>query len=124
MKDLSLFWRPLEAGDKIFLLGLLAAYGVFIFWTWRHSRSPRQRAAFLACRTAALALVLLVFWQPPAERSVRSADVPVAVVIDRSESMAVPDAGVDSKHRRWDDVMKILGQRKELLEKSFAPQYF
>jgi len=124
MKDLSLFWRPLETGDKIFLLALLAAYGVFVYWTWRHSRSPRQRAIFLAFRTAALALVLLVFLQPSAERGVRLTDVPVAVVVDRSESMAVPDAGADGKRRRWDEAVQRLGGGKTFLDELFAPDYF
>ncbi|MBI4396909.1 MAG: hypothetical protein HY548_07435 [Elusimicrobia bacterium] len=83
----------------------------------------RTLASRFLFRLGAAVLLALIFLQPSFERRVRMSSVPVAIVVDSSESMAASDAGPDENVRRWDFARAALSRERERLEKNLSPAY-
>src|SRR5258708_39906099 len=83
------------------LLAALAAAGAIAWLVWRAKRPARQAAALWALETALLITLLVMIWQPALSVSMlKSRQNVVSIVIDDSRSMAVKDAGSESRKDR------------------------
>lgn len=124
MTDFFLQPRALEPWDRILLLCFLGVFAVSAFLTWRRGGPARRRAGMILFRLGSLALLTVIFFQPVWQRRVRLENVPLAVVLDGSESMAVADAGAEGRERRWDAALARLSRHREWLEEDFSPVYY
>lgn len=124
MKDFSLSLKHFEVLDSLLLAGLLLAVGLFVFWVWRRETLPRRRFLMFVLRLGGLLLVLTIFLQPILEHRVRLKDVPVAVLVDRSQSMLVTDGASERSQSRWQAVLTRLEKSRPFLERQFSPVYY
>ncbi|MGQ0645757.1 MAG: glutamine amidotransferase [Elusimicrobiota bacterium] len=121
MDSFSLSIPPLDAAGAALLLVLGAAYAAAAAAA-RRRRTGNSRGRLL-WRTAAAALLLAVFLRPSIERRAGADRPPLAVVVDRSESMAAPDGGRGGE-TRWAAVSSALGREADYLNKRFSPSYY
>ncbi len=121
MKGFSLAFRPLGGWETALLLLVAAGFAFFLWRTWNERRPPFRRAVLAALRLLAAGLLAVAFFQPSVKRSVRMKDAPVAVVLDRSESMAVADLENIS---RWKAATDWLAGVSPTLARESSPHFY
>lgn len=100
-----------------------AVLAVTVFVIVLSVRSGSRAARLVpALRAGALLLVAAVFLQPVWERRVRPEKVEVVAVMDRSESMAVADAGAGRS--RWEAALAALRRDAPGWEKRFDARFY
>jgi uncharacterized membrane protein len=123
MNEFSLTFPSLGAPAVIVLLVATAAGALSLLFGRSLQLSPARRRLLAALRLAAWIGLFFLLANPVVERQVRKSGVPLAVVIDSSESMSVRDEGADSS-RRWDEALRRLEEARAPLEKNFSVRYF
>jgi uncharacterized membrane protein len=106
-------------------LGVQIALAVGIFYAAVYAYLGRRRLAVLmVLRCAAIAALLLVLFKPALSiaPSLDSRRPPLAVLVDRSQSMATPDAAGGAS--RYLQCLRELQRQEPRLRQSFRPVYY
>lgn len=124
MKGFALSLRTMSWLEIILMLLVATGFALFVWLTWRERRSSFRRMVLTGLRVAATGLMAAAFLQPSVKRSVKMSDAPVAVVLDRSESMAVADAGTKGDTPRWKAATDWMARVAPVLHRDASPRYY
>jgi len=124
MKDISLTFRSFAHLDSALLWVLAISVCLYFWWIFQRESQPARRWWVLSLRSLAALFVLFSFLQPVVQHKVRLSQMPVAIVVDRSQSMSVIDVDTVNKPGRWTAALETLRKMRPVLEKRFTPLYF
>jgi uncharacterized membrane protein len=121
VSGVTLELRPPGPAGTLLLLAAAALAAVWAYRVWRDTPEPGRRWARVGLRLASVFLLAALFLQPVWGRRSRIARVPVAVVLDGSESMAARD---QDGRARWAAVTARVSEGRSAWERFLTPVYY